>query len=86
MSAAEMKNFESQLAMLSYAERLAIIEFLAKSLQQSYAEEKSVLADGFSGGQKERRELDEAISDFNSGKYDTYDSFDDFVSEIANEA
>lgn len=86
MSAAELKNFESQLAMLSYAERLAIIEYLVKTLQQSYVEEKTAMADGFSGGVKERKELDEAISEFKRGEYDTYDSFDDFLSEIAHEA
>ncbi|MCR4821282.1 MAG: hypothetical protein K5873_00225 [Treponema sp.] len=81
-----MKNFESQLAMLSYAERLAIIEYLVKTLQQSYVEEKTAMTDGFSGGVKERKEHDEAISEFKRGEYDTYDSFDDFLSEIAHEA
>ena len=34
MSAKELRNFESQLELLSYAEQLAIIEFLAKALQK----------------------------------------------------
>ncbi|MBQ7158425.1 MAG: hypothetical protein IJS09_03230 [Treponema sp.] len=49
MSAQELKNFEAQLALLSYAERLAIIEYLAKSLQPAYNEEKEALALGFFG-------------------------------------
>ena len=86
MSAQELKKFESQLDMLSYADRLAIIEYLVKSLQKSYNEEKSAEADGFSGGAEERRKLDEAIAEFERGEYDTYDSFDDFLAEIENEA
>ena len=86
MSAQELKKFESQLDLLSYADRLAIIEYLVKSLQKSYNEEKTAKADGFSGGTEERRELDEAIAEFDCGKYDTYDSFDDFLAEIENEA
>lgn len=33
MSAMELRNFERQLELLSYSEQLAIIEFLAKLLQ-----------------------------------------------------
>ena len=79
MSAQELKKFESQLDMLSYADRLAIIEYLIKSLQKSYNEEKTAESDGFSGGIEERRKLDEAIAEFERGEYDTYDSFDDFL-------
>ena len=38
MSAKELKQFESQLELLSYAEQLAIIEFLAKLLQKRQKE------------------------------------------------
>ena len=34
MSAKELRNFENQLELLSYAEQLAILEFLAKLLQR----------------------------------------------------
>ena len=86
MSAMELKNFEAQLALLSYAERLAIIEYLAKSLQPAYDEEKEAVSFGFSGGAEERRKVDEAIAEFEHGEYDTYDNFDDFLAEIADEA
>ena len=78
MSAQELKNFEAQLALLSYAERLAIIEYLAKTLKPAYDEEKEAVALGFSGGVEERRKVDEAIAEFERGEYDTYDSFDEF--------
>ena len=86
MSAMELKNFEAQLALLSYAERLAIIEYLAKSLQPAYDEEKEAISLGFSGGAEERRKVDETISEFERGEYDTYENFDDFLAETANEA
>lgn len=34
MSAAEMKNLENELAMLSYAEQLAVIEYLVKRMRR----------------------------------------------------
>ncbi len=86
MSAQELKNFEAQLALLSYAERLAIIEYLAKTLKPAYDEEKEAAALGFSGGAEERRKVEEAIAEFERGEYDTYDSFDDFLAEMSNEA
>ena len=34
MSAQELKNFEAQLALLSFAEQLSLMEYLAKIMQQ----------------------------------------------------
>ena len=86
MSVPELKKFESQLAILSYAERLAILEFLVKSLQKSYTEEQNAIADGFSGGAQERIKLNEAIAEFERGEYDTYSNIEDFMAEVENEA
>ncbi|MBR1405045.1 MAG: hypothetical protein IJ558_12815 [Treponema sp.] len=86
MSAQELKNFEAQLALLSYAERLAIIEYLAKTLKPAYDEEKEAVALGFSGGVEERRKVDEAIAEFERGEYDTYDSFDEFKAAMNADA
>ena len=41
MSAKELQNFENQLELLSYAEQLAILEFLAKLLQRKQKENVS---------------------------------------------
>ena len=41
MSAKELRNFENQLELLSYAEQLAILEFLAKLLQRKQKENVS---------------------------------------------
>lgn len=38
MSAAEMKNLENELALLSYFEKLTLIEYLAKSLRNDSVE------------------------------------------------
>ncbi|MBQ3801633.1 MAG: hypothetical protein II837_15225 [Treponema sp.] len=35
MSAVELQNFESQLSLLSFAERLSIIDYLVKSMQDA---------------------------------------------------
>lgn len=40
MSAKELKNFESQLELLSFADQLAIMEFLAKLLQRNQNSQK----------------------------------------------
>ncbi len=40
MSAMELRNFENQLAMLSYAEQLAIIEYLVKLMQHQQEEKE----------------------------------------------
>ena len=44
MSAQEMKNFEAQIALLSYAEQLSLMAYLVKLLQEREAEN-----DGFDG-------------------------------------
>lgn len=45
MSAAEMKNLENELALLSYAEQLAVIEYLVRRMRRQTENQ----ADGFEG-------------------------------------
>ena len=45
MSAQELQDFQTRLDSLSFADRLSLIEYLAKSLRHG---------DGFSGGAQER--------------------------------
>lgn len=40
MSAMELRNFESQLDLLSYAEQLAVIEYLVKSMRKRKSAKK----------------------------------------------
>ena len=56
MSAMEMRNLESQVALLSYAEQLSLMAYLVKLLQQQTE------ADGLEGGAEARNGLDEAIA------------------------
>ena len=42
MSAIELRNFERQLDLLSFTERLAIIDYLVKSMQEILREQSSV--------------------------------------------
>lgn len=41
MSAMELKNFENQLELLSFAEQLSVMEYLAKLLQRSHKVQES---------------------------------------------
>ncbi|MBQ3826287.1 MAG: hypothetical protein II811_09160 [Spirochaetaceae bacterium] len=84
MSAAEMKHLENELALLSYAERLAIVEYLVQSLQQAYDEEKEAAALGFSGGAQEKRNVDEAIAQEKRGEVFCYNSVDELFEDTKN--
>ena len=83
MSAMELRNFESQLDLLSYAEQLAIMEYLVKLMKRR--QEESV-SDAFEGDVQARNGLDEAIAQVERGEYSTYNSFDELLAEIGNEA
>lgn len=83
MSAMELRNFESQLDLLSYAEQLAIMEYLVKLMKRR--QEESV-SDSFEGDVQARNGLDEAIAQVERGEYSTYNSFDELLAEIGNEA
>lgn len=83
MSAMELRNFESQLDLLSYAEQLAIMEYLVKLMKRR--QEESV-SDDFEGDVQARNGLDEAIAQVERGEYSTYNSFDELLAEIGNEA
>ena len=77
MSAMELRNFERQLDVLSYVEKLAVIEYLARSLQQAN--------DGFSGNDEDRAKLDEAIGEFERGEYEVFNTFDDFKAAMSDD-
>ena len=79
MSAVELRNFESQLDLLSYAEQLAIMEYLVRLMKRRHEESAS---DGFEGDEKARNGLDEAIAQVERGEYSTYNSFDELLAEI----
>ncbi|WP_294429686.1 hypothetical protein [uncultured Treponema sp.] len=83
MSAMELRNFESQLDLLSYAEQLAVMEYLIKLMKRR--QEESV-SDGFEGDEQARNGLDEAIAQVERGEYSSYNSFDELLAEIGNEA
>ena len=76
MSAQELQDFQSRLDSLSFADRLSLIEYLAKSLRHG---------DGFSGGAQERNGLDEAIAEFERGEYETFSSFDEFKAAMRDD-
>lgn len=80
MSAMEMRNLESEIALLSYGEQLSLMAYLVKQLQNRGE------GDGFEGDAAARNGLDEAIREMENGEYDTYENFDDFLAEVANEA
>lgn len=83
MSAMELRNFESQLDLLSYAEQLAVMEYLVRLMKRRHEERTS---DGFEGDEQARNGLDEAIAQVERGEYSTYNSFDELLAEIGNEA
>lgn len=72
MSAQELQDFQSKLDLLSFADRIALIEYLAKSLRRGASE------DGFSGDAQGRNGLDEAIAEFERGEYETFRTFEEF--------
>ena len=82
MSAMELRNFESQLDLLSYAEQLAIMEYLVKLMKRR--QEESV-SDGFEGDVQARNSLDEAIAQVERGEVEVFDTFEDFKAAMAND-
>ena len=84
MSAMEMRDFGKHFEMYSYAEQLATIEYLIKLMRKK--QEQNSKDDGFSGSAEDRAKLDAAISEMERGEYDTYNNFDDFLAEIADES
>ena len=81
MSAQELKNFEAQLALLSYAEQLSLMAYLVKLLQEREAEN-----DGFEGDEEARNGLDEAIAEVERGEYEVFHSFDEFKAAMNADA
>ena len=79
MSAQEMKNFEAQIALLSYAEQLSLMAYLVKLLQEREAEN-----DGFEGDEEARNGLDEAIAEVERGEGFYYDSVDEMFADAKN--
>lgn len=73
MSNAELNSFERQLSFLSYAEQLSVLAYLVKLLQERNEESQ---VNG----------LDVAIHELNNGEYETYNNFDDFMSEVDHES
>ena len=82
MSAMELRNFESQLDLLSYAEQLAIMEYLVKLMKRR--QEESV-SDAFEGDVQARNGLDEAIAQVERGEVEVFDTFEDFKAAMAND-
>ena len=82
MSAMELRNFESQLDLLSYAEQLAIMEYLVKLMKRR--QEESV-SDAFEGDEQARNGLDEAIAQVERGEVEVFDTFEDFKAAMAND-
>ena len=71
MSAQELQDFQSKLDLLSFADKVYLIEYLAKSLR------RGARGDGFSGDEQARNGLDEAIAEFERGDYETFHSFEE---------
>ncbi len=82
MSTAELRNLESQLDLLSYAEQLSIMEYIVRLMKKH---QEQIDSDGFEGDEEARNGLDEAIAEVERGEYSVYNSFDELLSEIDNE-
>ena len=67
------QEFQAKPDLLSFADRPAVIECLAKSLKNGVGDE-----DGFCGNAEARSGLDEATAEFERGEYETFRSFDEF--------
>jgi len=73
MSAMELKNFENQLELLSFAEQLSIMEYLAKLLQRNHHAQEHI-----SDTSKKKRQFGSA-----KGKFIYPKDFDEDNEEIA---
>ena len=82
MSAMELRNFESQLDLLSYAEQIAIMEYLVKLMKRR---QKESVSDDFEGDVQARNGLDEAIAQVERGEVEVFDTFEDFKTAMAND-
>ena len=80
MSAKELKNFKSQLAMLSFTDQLSIMEYLLKLIKKRQ-EEASY--DSFDSDSVVRNGLDEAIAEEERGEIEVFNSFDEFKAAMA---
>ena len=74
MSAMELKNFENQLELLSFAEQLSIMEYLAKLLQRNHHAQEHISSDT----SKKKRQFGSA-----KGKFIYPKDFDEDNEEIA---
>ena len=73
MSANELKNFESQLELLSFAEQLTIMEYLARLLQRNQNAQT----------QKEKPQIKKRCFGSAKGKFIYPEDFDEDNEEIA---
>ena len=73
MSAMELKKFESQLELLSFAEQLSIMEYLAKLLQRNHNAQEHI-----AGTTSKKRQFGSA-----KGKFIYPKDFDEDNEEIA---
>ena len=78
MSAKELKNFKSQLAMLSFTEQLSLMEYLLKLMKKRQEEASNNTSDSVV-----RNGLDEAIDEVERGEVEVFNSFDEFKAAMA---
>ena len=78
MSVKELKNFKSQLAMLSFTEQLSIMEYLLKLMKRRQEEASKNTSDSVA-----RNGLDEAIAEVERGEVEVFNSFDEFKAAMA---
>lgn len=76
MSALELQNFQNQIALLSYAEQLSIVEFIIKSMQKRENDNQL----------EEKNALDVAIEEEKNGEFEYFDNFADLMSSVGNDA
>ncbi len=80
MSAKELKNFKSQLAMLSFTEQLSLMEYLLKLMKKR---QEKASNNTFDSDSVARNGLDEAIAEEERGEVEVFDSFDEFKAAMA---
>ena len=80
MSAMEMKNLESNIALLSYSDKLSLMAYLVKLLQR-----QTNADDGFEGDAEARNGLDEAIAEVERGEVEVFHTFEEFKAAMAND-
>ena len=75
MSAKELKNFENQLSLLTFAEQITIMEYLLKLMKKRQSEFSDNI---FNTDAQAKNDLDEAIAEVERGDIEVFNSFDDF--------